>query len=706
MKRLRLRLLCSALTLASCVNAAAAAAQEAGGGGTAAASSRVEEEILIIGQRINRTSSGATGLPLTLMETPQAVTVIDRTFIQDFGLDTINEVLDLTTGVKVEEVETNRTYYISRGFDIKAMQVDGTGMPFNWNVVGDLDTAIYDKVEVIRGANGMLTGTGNPSGTINFVRKRPTNEFAAAGEISIGSWNKRRIEADVSSPLTRSGRWAGRLVAAAQESDSHLNLNESDRTIFYGAIDGQMGDKAILTFGYTQQDEHSKAVLWGALPLLYTDGTQTSYDTSATTTMDWTFWDTHSKTGFVELTYALPGDWEVKGVATYQDYDEPSELFYVYGNPDPETGLGLFGYPGAFSDQSKRFLVDVTAAGTYPLLGRRHDLFLGINVSGEDHLAYQSAAPFDDPAWGALPAFPGWTGREISRPAFQPRTESANWETEQRRVYGATQVKATDALNLVLGFNWIDVETTGVSYAESMDRAERQFSPYVGFTYAVMPNVNLYASYSNIYEPQAQLDQAGRQLGAAEGKSYEVGAKAEWFDRRLFTTGAWFKAEQQNYAESGGFDPDTGRTYYTGNDYESDGFELEIAGMAAEGLLVQAGYSSVDIQGPDGENARTFVPQHSVNLGLRYTVPALTGVEMGATLKWQDDIQIDAALGQIRQDAYALMSLYASYQITDQVEVGVNVNNVTDEKYLSSLYWDQAYYGPSRNVLARLRVAY
>src|SRR5690606_26221848 len=125
-----------------------------------------------------RSSRGALVLPMSLFDTPQSVSVVNAEFIRDFGLTDVNRVLEQITGVNVERVETDRTYYNARGFDIKSMQVDGIGLPFNWNVVGALDTYLYDKVEVIRGANGLLTGVGSPSGTINYLRKRPINERA------------------------------------------------------------------------------------------------------------------------------------------------------------------------------------------------------------------------------------------------------------------------------------------------------------------------------------------------------------------------------------------------------------------------------------------------------------------------------------------------------------------------------------------------
>ena len=108
-------------------------------------------------------SSTATKLPLTLRETPQSVTVVTKQKMDDFNQTSINEVLGSVAGVTVEKIETDRTYYTSRGFDITNFQVDGLGLPMaNGNVNGDLDTAIYDRVEVVRGASGLMTGAGNP----------------------------------------------------------------------------------------------------------------------------------------------------------------------------------------------------------------------------------------------------------------------------------------------------------------------------------------------------------------------------------------------------------------------------------------------------------------------------------------------------------------------------------------------------------------
>ena len=159
------------------------------------------DAVLVVSQRADRVSNGATNLDLDIKETPQSISVVTAEQMRDFGATSVNEALQLATGLNVEDAETNRTYYMARGFDILSTQIDGVGMPNGWGVVvGATDAFAYEKVEVIRGANGLLTGVGNASGTINYVRKRPTNDAQGSFGIGYGSWNNRRVEADYSAP--------------------------------------------------------------------------------------------------------------------------------------------------------------------------------------------------------------------------------------------------------------------------------------------------------------------------------------------------------------------------------------------------------------------------------------------------------------------------------------------------------------------------
>lgn len=666
------------------------------------------ETVLIVAQRDARNSKGATGLDLSLADTPQSVTVLDRDTLDAFGFDEINEVLQLTTGVNVEAVETDRTYYNARGFDILSMQVDGTGMPINELVIGALDTALYDKVEVVRGANGLLTGTGNPSGTINYVRKRPTNDVMASGELTLGSWNRKRLEVDVSAPLVDSGKWAARAVAVLESKDSWLNLNSNERKLFYGIVDGQLGERTTLAVGYAHQDNESEGVMWGALPLLYTDGTQAEFDVSATITQNWTWWDIHTDSVFAELGVQLNQDWDLKTVLTYNTVNEPSELFWTYPSAiDRDTGLGIYGWPGSFEQNSHALLSDSSVSGRFALWGQSHEATLGLSLSRSKGRYYDFSAPSDSAAFGAMPAFPGWTGNEVPRPAFGPGTLEAEWDTRMNRLYGAARLSASDSIKLIAGFNAVDAGSEGFSWGTPADESERALSPYVGVTLRVLPSLNAYASYSDIYQPQSVINADLQPLGSAKGSSYEAGIKGEWLNQQLLTSLAVFKAEQDNLQQFAGYaGDDFSIAYYEGIAVRSRGYEFEVAGRPVNFVKLQAGYTHLSLKDPQGAQARTFIPRDTFKLLATLQVPGVSGLELGASARWQDDIYLDTSAGVIRQSAYSILGLQASYAIDKNFELSANLDNVTDKKHLTSLYWDQAYYGAPRHVNVSLSWKY
>ena len=209
------------------------------------------EVIRILGSRTQRISSGATGLGLDSYDTPQSLSIIEKETIANYNFSDVNSLFKQVTGINIDQTETDRTYFNARGFDITSMHVDGAGIPFGDIFVGDLDTAIYEKVEFIRGSNGLITGLGNPSGTVNYVRKRPSNDTQASAALTFGRWSNFRAVVDVSTPLTDSGSWAARAVVVHQDKESWLDLYGNKRTVLYGVVDGQLNDDVTLTFGYT-----------------------------------------------------------------------------------------------------------------------------------------------------------------------------------------------------------------------------------------------------------------------------------------------------------------------------------------------------------------------------------------------------------------------------------------------------------------------
>jgi outer membrane receptor for ferric coprogen and ferric-rhodotorulic acid len=656
----------------------------------------VVSQVLIESERAKR-SAGATGLDLSLRETPQSVTVVPRVQIQDFALNNVNDLLSMVTGVNVEKTETDRTYYNSRGFDITNFQVDGVGLPLLWGLqYGSVDTALFDRVDIIRGANGMMTGTGNPSATINYIRKRPTKDFQATASASYGSWNDKRIEADVSGPLNASGTVTGRLVYANEDTDSYLDYYKVNRNVYYGVVSWDITAKLKATVGYSRQDNLATGVMWGALPLTYSDGSVIDYPRSATTSADWTYWDTHDKTAFLDASYAFDNGWTAKGNYTHKNFDTDAKLLYAFGYPDKATGLGVGGMVGVYPSRYEQDLWEGSISGPIELFGRKHELVFGASSAESKGKEYENfSASFPD-----YPAVGTWGGQQVAEPTYPGSYLAAFSKDRLNRVYGAAHLNLTDRLKAVAGFSAIDLKSTGESYGVDQARSESKVSPYVGATFELTPNVSLYGSYTDIFNPQSDVDINHLRLAPAKGTSYEGGVKSEWFGKRLYATAAVFKSEQKNLAEYAGSFPD-GKSYYAGVDTEVTGYELEVSGAITDKWTVSGGWTSLSVEDPDGNDVRTYLPRKTLKLSTTYSIPDLRDLKLGAAVRWQDDISV-VDLSTVTQDAYAVVDLMAGLNLTDKVRATVNVKNLFDEKYYTSLMWNQSYYAAPRSASVRL----
>ncbi|MCL7744388.1 TonB-dependent siderophore receptor [Guyparkeria hydrothermalis] len=659
------------------------------------------------GQYAPTDSQTATGLTLSARETPQSLSVVTNQQIEDFNLDSANKALEATPGVTVEKVETDRTYYTSRGFDIQNFQIDGLGAPFAYgNVQGDIDTAVYDRIEVIRGANGLMSGSGSPSATVNFIRKRPTPEAQAEVELSAGSWNRRRVEGDVSGPITEDKRIRGRLVVAGEQGESYLDRYERDRYVAYGVVEADLTDNTILTAGHTWQQNNADSPLWGALPLYYTDGTQTDYDRSTATSSNWAYWDNQDRRTFVELEHHFTNGWQTRAAINRVETEADAKLFYMYGTPDPSTGRGLYSYPSRYDYDNEQWIADVQAKGPFDLLGRTHELVAGVNWTRSET---DDISHYGEDIGTPLPPLEQWDGN-YPEPDFTGGTGGSEFTDRETAVYSAARLNLNERTTAILGTRATWLDNTGETYGTTRETSyDAELTPYAGLVYDLNDQLSAYASYTEIFEPQTEVDINRQRLDPIDGVNYEVGLKAELLDKRLNTSFAVFHTEQDNVAEPAGTIPGTVDTYYRGADgITSQGIELTAAGEILPGWRAMAGYTYVDIENADGERARSFIPKQMLRASTTYRLPFLPKLTVGGQLRWQSDISREqtSADGTTRQDAYTVVDLMARYEVNNQVDVTLNLNNVTDEKYLTSLQWDQGYYGAPRNAMLSVNWRY
>lgn len=156
--------------------------------------------------------AAATKLDLSIRETPRSGSVITRQSMDDRSMFTLNEVVKNTTGLTLTKCGDERPRFNSRGFQLDHLMMDG--LPVFWEEAA-LSSGLlsqYDRVEIVRGASGLMEGAGSPGGSINLVRKRPTREFQGALTAGAGSRDNHSTSLDVGGPLNAQGTLRGRTV--------------------------------------------------------------------------------------------------------------------------------------------------------------------------------------------------------------------------------------------------------------------------------------------------------------------------------------------------------------------------------------------------------------------------------------------------------------------------------------------------------------
>ncbi|NLQ24925.1 TonB-dependent siderophore receptor [Shewanella sp. S-1] len=678
------------------------------------------EKITVMGKyTVSRTIDTATGLGLSLQETPQSVSILTAERIQDQALNTVVDVVNNTVGLSSSKTDNVRNGFMARGFAVQNYQIDG--VPLSWSLGGDAgetvsDISLYERVEVVRGATGLLTGAGDPSASINLVRKHAdSDELKGYVDVATGSWDKKQVTADVSNGLNDSGSVRGRMVAKYVNSDSYQDLYQDSKTILYGVIDSDITDNTMLRVGGSYNNNNPKGAMWGALPAVFSDGSATDWDVSTTTAADWSRWETTNINYFANLNHYFSNGWQLVANYNRMEYETTTKMIYMSGLLNKETGAGLSGQRYHSHGESNSDNFDFQLKGDYQLFNREHQFVTGALYSKQKSYA-DTYEPIRENMTGwdskAVENFYDWQSNAFEEPEWSTNANrQLNMDTEQKGLYAATRLTLTDDLKVIAGGRISSWNREGISYGTDTNFGDDGvFVPYVGALYDINEEHRVYASYTEIFNPQNSKDINGDYLEPLEGKAYEIGLKSAYLDDRLHTAVALFKIEQDNLATPAGtiIVDGTPTTYYkAAQGTESTGFELEVVGEFIDGWNITAGYSQFTAEDADGKKVATTSPRKQFKLFTTYQfVDYLPELTVGGGINWQSDSYSEGGTVKIDQDAYSLVNLMARYNLTDNMDLQLNVENLLDEKYYAymsaSASMSEAYsvyhYGTPRNV--------
>ncbi|CAK7258119.1 MULTISPECIES: TonB-dependent siderophore receptor [unclassified Shinella] len=677
----------------------------------------------------------ATKLPLAVHDTPQAVAVVTRQKMDDQAMTTVEDVVRNSTGLSLRKWGGERQRYYSRSFTINNFMLDGLPVNYEPDTFTDGTLSMYDHVEVVRGATGLVTGTGDPSGTMNFVRKRPGDEARTSVTTSIGSWANYRGELDTGGPLNEEGTIRGRFVTGLQDKNSFIRDYENKRQLYYGTLEFDLGESTTLSVGGYYNREDNPGADWNGLGT-NPDGTFLDIDRSIRLSPSWAYWDKAGASGFVEIQHEFDNGWTAKIAARALDTTMDMKGTFLQVPTYDAAGNTVYAMRGgAYEYERDQRSFDAYASGPVELFDQEHELAFGASHRTSEiydvGAAYNTATGgFDlttidphtwDPKSFPIPDILGYWGK-------WSRTQ----EVKETSVYGMGRFSLMDDLKLITGarLDWYRYHSTTDDAGWIVDKTfsqNAQFTPYAGLIYDIDDTYSVYASYTSVFKPQSGYTSAsGGGLDPVTGTNYEVGAKATFLDERLNIGASLFYTLQENLPESL---PSTqcaiGWECYRGvGEVESKGIDFEVSGEILPRWNLMAGYTYTHAQvtkdsntGAVGDLYNTFLPQHQFKLSTMYHLPdEMDKWRIGGALRWQSKMTSVSlkdtwpALGvtPVVQKPYAVLDFVIGYQVNDTFDLQLNVNNVLDKKYYESIggFEGPNSFGAPRNFLLTAKATF
>ncbi|MDQ7970266.1 MAG: TonB-dependent siderophore receptor [Oxalicibacterium faecigallinarum] len=664
-------------------------------------------------------ASTATRLNMSLRETPQSVSVMTRQRMEDQGLTQLSDVVVQTAGLTMGgggNVGSDSSPIYARGFQVDNYQIDGVSHLYSnyGSIFQSNDMALYDRVEVVRGATGLMSGIGLPGATINLIRKRPTRDFQASARAEAGSWNYYRAEADVSTPMNEAGTLRGRLVTAYQQNDSYIDRLEEKKKIVSGVVEAELAPHTLATFGFTYQNQSASGHARAGLSKFFSDGSLTNWSRSKSAAASWATSDRENQTLFAALEHQFDNEWLVKGTYTHSrsKYDEILGYASSYGDfPNKATGAGIKLWASRWAGEPVQNSFDLYATGPFTLFGRKHELVVGVTsiYTKDDTVGYNG--------WlqPAVSNIYEWDGNTPAMPAFSTVSDIVMRE-QTNSAYTTARFKPTDALSLILGARYTSWKTDkrtdyyNPATTDAVDqRSEQKVIPYAGLVYDINDNWSTYVSYTDIFKPQSARDITNNVIDPLQGKSYEAGVKGEFFDKRLNVGAAVYKVEQDNLAVT--IQPTIALPNGGGNAVEAvsgtttKGFELEVGGEIARNWQGSASFARNLSRDRNGMLLNTNIPQNTFKLFTTYRIASIgNGLIVGGGVRWQGDTYSQKQgpnSARLTQKAYAVVDTMARYNIAKNLSATVNLFNVFDKSYYLTSDTN-SYYGAPRNIRVAL----
>ncbi|RWR27647.1 TonB-dependent siderophore receptor [Sinirhodobacter populi] len=637
---------------------------------------------------VAQTNASGGKIASDTLDTAASVSVVTQKEIEARNANTIEQALSYTAGVKVDQWgngDNRYDYYMIRGFDQMSTGAYRDGLP----VYGDgwtyprFETYGLERVEILKGSNASLFGLSAPGGIVNGITKTPKD--AKFGEVYT-TFGKDHAEIGTDfGDVSADGVWRYRFTAKWQDASGSMDHSRDDRRYVAAAVTWAPNGATELTL----MADFSQRNGWPG------KGFPGDVDLDTDTFLgepDFNKFDTIQKNLGYQFRHDFGNGLTFRQIARYSWLDLTYED--VYGATEDASAART-----AFSVDSdqRQFHLDNQLEYETDLAGMRSRTLAGIE--------YSWIKTNEDVRYG--PA----SGIDIYNIAYCGRAcitlyPYLDWSPKRETVSGYLQQELTiaDRWILTVGGRYDNADVTVVDHNAGTTESKTfsDFTKRVGLTWKATDEVSVYGNYSESFEPNVwDLSE-----DAKRGKQYEVGVKYRPAGANALFSVAAFDLTQTNVESD--ISPTEKRQI---GKVGVRGIEFEGKFEVTERFGLTAGYSWWDAEiredgiGGNEGNRPANVPKTLASLWGDYTVQgngARGDVNLGLGVRYVGSIWGDDA-NTVKVAGHTLFDAAVTYEVNEQTTLALNVSNLFDKEYVSTIYYGSMYYGDGRTVTASLR---
>jgi catecholate siderophore receptor len=648
-------------------------------------------------------SVAATRTDTALIDTPQSITIVTQELLEDQSVQSMSDAVRYVPGVTASQGEGNRDALNFRGAGVSTGDFYLDGIRDDVQTYRDFYNV--DRIEVLKGPNGMIFGRGASGGAINRVSKEagwsPVRELT----LSYGAYDHKRASIDIGDAINEVA--AFRLNAVVEDSESYRDGVEVQRHGINPTFTIRPGDRTKIVLGAEYfKDEH---IGDRGMPSVngpgnsrlksrpYDIGDHETFFGNARLSPNET--ETVAFNAMIEHTF--DNELTIRNRTRYADYDKFYQNVFARG---PVLNNGTVDL-GAYRDETDRenLINQTDLLYTLKTGSIEHKLLAGMELGKQDtdNMRFLKAGGGESVGFvnAADPAFTGSI-------AFTNINRNRKSEADITAFYFQDQIVFSPQWEAIIGLRHDKFEVehtslpvTGSNTTTKLDATDNMLSPRAGLIFKPINNLSVYGNYSQTYVPRAgdQLDSLNfvkSSLDPEKFINYEFGAKWD-VSPELSLTAAIYKLKREKAEVVLSATEST-----LADNQETKGFELGVAGKITSKWSVFGGYAYQD--GEITEDILAFnsngtrnpsndvhkgsdlaqTPEHTFSLWNRYDINEMWGVALGMISRSEMYAAVPTATQSTVLPGYTRYDAAIFAKFSEKLRLQVNLENLTNKEYV------------------------